>query len=52
MPSDAADNIHFGIKINGPVNGVLDFNLVLDILLVDTFPALSYTDICNFVRNL
>lgn len=28
MPSDAADNIHFGIKINGPVNGVLDFNLV------------------------
>ena len=28
MPSDAADNIHFGIKINGPVNGVLDYNIV------------------------
>lgn len=28
MPSDAADNIHFGIKINGPVNGILDSNIV------------------------
>lgn len=28
MPSDTADNVHFGIKINGPVNGILDSNIV------------------------
>lgn len=28
MPSDAANGIHFGIKMNGPVNGVLDSTIV------------------------